>query len=152
MKLSITITIRNSPLQEKESDNIITYVTQKTIRISGGYRGISRDIIQNILLACFERRAFPFLSEQPALICTLERSDLFPAGRRDFVVLWAAQIKKRDGFLKPRKDRAGYLGGYLGISGDIRYLPQFDGHFEKEYTMNLKGVSNEGEAGIYERV
>jgi hypothetical protein len=21
-------------------------------------------------------------------------------------------------------------------------LPQFDGHFEKEYTMNLKGVSN----------
>jgi hypothetical protein len=28
-------------------------------------------------------------------------------------------------------------------------LPQFDGHFEKKYTMNLKGVSNEKEAGIY---
>ena len=28
-------------------------------------------------------------------------------------------------------------------------LPQFDGHFEKEYTMNLKGVSNEKEAGIF---
>lgn len=31
-------------------------------------------------------------------------------------------------------------------------LPQFDGHFEKEYTMNLKGVSNEKEAGIFTRV
>jgi hypothetical protein len=28
-------------------------------------------------------------------------------------------------------------------------LPQFDGHFEKEYTINLKGVSNEKEAGIF---
>ena len=31
-------------------------------------------------------------------------------------------------------------------------LPQFDGHFEKEYTINLKGVSNEKEAGIFTRV
>jgi hypothetical protein len=28
-------------------------------------------------------------------------------------------------------------------------LPQFDGHFEKEYTINLGGVSNEKEAGIF---
>jgi hypothetical protein len=28
-------------------------------------------------------------------------------------------------------------------------LPQFDGHFGKEYTINLKGVSNEKEAGIF---
>ena len=32
---------------------------------------------------------------------------------------------------------------------DILNLPQFDGHFEKEYTINLKGVSNEKEAGIF---
>lgn len=31
-------------------------------------------------------------------------------------------------------------------------LPQFDGHFEKEYTMSLKGVSNEKEAGVFTRV
>lgn len=31
-------------------------------------------------------------------------------------------------------------------------LPQFDGHFGKEYTMILKGVSNENEAVIFERV
>jgi len=31
-------------------------------------------------------------------------------------------------------------------------LPQFDGHFEKEYTINLRGVSNEKEAGIFTRV
>ena len=32
--------------------------------------------------------------------------------------------------------------------GDGLNLPQFDGHFEKGYT-NLKGVSNEKEAGIF---
>jgi hypothetical protein len=32
---------------------------------------------------------------------------------------------------------------------DVVNLPQFDGHFEKEYTMNVKGVSNEKEAGIF---
>jgi len=28
-------------------------------------------------------------------------------------------------------------------------LPQFDGHFEKEYTMKQRGVSNEKEADIF---
>ena len=37
----------------------------------------------------------------------------------------------------------------LGAKGVALNLPQFDGHFEKEYTINLKGVSNEKEAGIF---
>jgi hypothetical protein len=28
-------------------------------------------------------------------------------------------------------------------------LPQFDGHFEREYIMNLKGVSNEKSAAFH---
>jgi len=38
---------------------------------------------------------------------------------------------------------------FRGKSGDTMNLPQFDGHFEKEYTIDLKGVSNEKEAGIF---
>jgi len=35
------------------------------------------------------------------------------------------------------------------LKGDTLNLPQFDGHFEKEYTMKQRGVSNEKEADIF---
>ena len=36
-------------------------------------------------------------------------------------------------------------GGKIGVKLN---LPQLDGHFEKGYTANLKGVSDEKEEGI----